>query len=172
MSIARHHAEWLSLLEISGPFLSMPVLMRAFPQGLDAHDADVFRDLKQAYAEWLADQRDTAIHTAWVRFVLNRVLELPEEVIAIGQAIPSALKATIAEHGETLRPDVVIVNPTLTPHPSPFEGEGSAARMLVQVYAPSQELEKELAAIKTRFANPTPRMFPVAVTFLVPEKLA
>ena len=38
MSIARHHAEWLSLLEISGPFLSMPVLLRAFPQGLDAHD--------------------------------------------------------------------------------------------------------------------------------------
>ena len=31
MSIARHHAEWLSLLEISGPFLSMPVLMEAFP---------------------------------------------------------------------------------------------------------------------------------------------
>ncbi len=34
------------------------------------------------------------------------------------------------------------------------------------------ELEKELAAIKTRFANPTPRMFPVAVTFLVPETCA
>jgi len=25
MSIARHHAEWLSLLEISGPFLNMSV---------------------------------------------------------------------------------------------------------------------------------------------------
>jgi len=43
MSIARHHAEWLSLLEISGPVLSMPVLLRAFPQGLDAHDPDAFR---------------------------------------------------------------------------------------------------------------------------------
>jgi len=41
MSIARHHAEWLSLLEISGPFLSMPVLLRAFPQGLDALDASL-----------------------------------------------------------------------------------------------------------------------------------
>ena len=38
MSIARHHAEWLSLLEVSGPFLSMPVLLRAFPQGIDADD--------------------------------------------------------------------------------------------------------------------------------------
>ncbi len=102
MSIARHHAEWLSLLEISGPFLSMPVLLRAFPQGLDAHDADVFRDLKQAYAEWLEAQHDPAIHTAWVRFVLNRVLEQPEEAIAIGQPISPSLRATIAERGETL----------------------------------------------------------------------
>jgi hypothetical protein len=27
MSIARHHAEWLSLLDVSGPFLSLPVLL-------------------------------------------------------------------------------------------------------------------------------------------------
>lgn len=26
---------------LSGPFLSLPVLMEAFPQGLDAHDADL-----------------------------------------------------------------------------------------------------------------------------------
>ena len=37
-SIARHHNEWLSLLEISGPFLSLPVLLRVFPQGLEALD--------------------------------------------------------------------------------------------------------------------------------------
>ena len=34
------------------------------------------------------------------------------------------------------------------------------------------ELEKEVAAIETRYANPQPRLFPVAVTFLVPEKYA
>ena len=45
MSIARHHAEWLSLIEISGPFLSMPVLLDIFPQGLDAHDPDLSRVL-------------------------------------------------------------------------------------------------------------------------------
>ncbi len=43
MSIARHHAEWLSLLEVSGPFLSMPVLLRVFPQGLDAHEPELSR---------------------------------------------------------------------------------------------------------------------------------
>ena len=50
MSIARHHAEWLSLLEISGPFLSMPVLLRAFPQGLDADDSAHAGELRAAYS--------------------------------------------------------------------------------------------------------------------------
>ncbi len=40
MSIARHHNEWLSLLEVSGPFLSLPVLMRVFPQGLEEQDSE------------------------------------------------------------------------------------------------------------------------------------
>jgi ERCC4-related helicase len=35
-----------------------------------------------------------------------------------------------------------------------------------------KEIEKETEAVRKRFANPQPRMFPVAVTFLVPEKLA
>lgn len=33
------------------------------------------------------------------------------------------------------------------------------------------EIEREAAAIQARYADPQPRMFPVAVTFLVPEKL-
>jgi len=53
MSIARHHAEWLSLLDISGPFVSLKVLANAFPQGLDAPDLDVARELRLAYEEWL-----------------------------------------------------------------------------------------------------------------------
>jgi hypothetical protein len=34
------------------------------------------------------------------------------------------------------------------------------------------EIERETAAIQARYANPQARLFPVAVTFLVPEKLA
>lgn len=33
-----------------------------------------------------------------------------------------------------------------------------------------EEMEKEIAAIETRYADPQPRLFPVAVTFLIPEK--
>jgi SNF2 family DNA or RNA helicase len=34
-----------------------------------------------------------------------------------------------------------------------------------------EEIERETAAIQARFADPQPRMFPVSVTFLVPEKM-
>jgi hypothetical protein len=34
----------------------------------------------------------------------------------------------------------------------------------------SEEIELEVAVIRKRYADPQPRMFPVAVTFLVPEK--
>jgi hypothetical protein len=34
------------------------------------------------------------------------------------------------------------------------------------------EIEQEVAAIKARFSDVTPRLFPVAVTFLVPERVA
>ena len=132
MSTARHHAEWLSLLEISGPFLSMPVLLRAFPQGLDEHDPDVLRELRQAYEEWLDNQQglrpDPAIHTAWIRHVLERTLELSVNTkrIAEGQAIPGSLAVSVPEHGESLRPDCVIM-------------DSGKARMLIQVFPPSQE---------------------------------
>ncbi len=33
------------------------------------------------------------------------------------------------------------------------------------------EIEKEAEIIRARYADPTPRLFPVTVTFLVPEKL-
>jgi DNA anti-recombination protein RmuC len=34
------------------------------------------------------------------------------------------------------------------------------------------EIEREVAAIQARFANPTPRLFPLAVIYLIPQKLA
>ena len=34
MNVSHHHADWLSLVEFSGPFVSLPVLLRVFPQGL------------------------------------------------------------------------------------------------------------------------------------------
>ena len=88
------------------------VLEKVFPQGLDAHDPDHVRNLRAAFDEWelnLTSQRaNPAIHKAWIDYVLKQTLGLPESVIAEGQAISQTLKATVSEHGETLRPDVVV----------------------------------------------------------------
>ncbi|MGB3294769.1 MAG: DNA methyltransferase [Phormidesmis sp.] len=136
MSTARHHAEWLSLVEASGPFVSMPVLLKAFPQGLDAHDSEVMRQVRLAHDEWQDNQLSTApdagIHGAWVEFVLREVLGFPDQVLLSGQEIPSGLAVTVAEQGETLRPDWVVGQ----------TAKGSAVRMLVQMYGPGQNLDR------------------------------
>ncbi|MCC7360977.1 MAG: hypothetical protein IT317_15950, partial [Anaerolineales bacterium] len=151
MSTARHHAEWLSLLEVSGPFLSLPVLLRAFPQGLDTLDGDTLRAARLGYDEWRDTLReggtrpDPAIHTLWVRFVLEQLLTHPREVIREGQGIPEGIKAVIAEQGETLRPDLMLAEP------------GGKPRVLVQVYPPGQDLDKPVPGQRWK-ASPATRL--------------
>ena len=151
MSTAKHHNEWLSLLDISGPFLSLPVLMRVYPQGLEAHDAEGSREARLAHEEWLDDQQglrpDPAIHTLWVRYVFERLLEFSDETIAEGVAISSTLRVTFAEHGEMLSPDLVIHEPKNPAKP----------RMLVQVYPSGQNLDKTVAEKRWK-TSPAMRM--------------
>jgi len=146
MSIPRHHAEWLSLVEQSGPFLSMPVLLKRFSAGLEAHDPERFRTLRMAYEEWEDKWDNPAIHNAWIKHVLGDVLELTEEVLAEGQAIPQSLAVTIAEHAEILRPDFVVREP-----------KGDKNRMLIRAYPATQDLEKPVAG-RTWKASPSTRM--------------
>lgn len=154
MSTARHHAEWLSLVEASGPFLSLPVLLRVFPAGLDAHDPEHLKRLRSASEEWQDNQfglkPEPAIHRAWVEFVLKQTLELPEEVLRSGQQIPAGLSVTIAEQNETLRPDWVVVNPSGTP-------DAGKPRFLVQIVPAEQGLEKPLKGSRWA-ASPATRM--------------
>ena len=92
MPSSRHHNEWLSLIEVSGPFLSVPVLERVFPHGLDAHDPDHTRLIKLAFEEWEDNQQgerpSPAIHREWINFVLKQTLGLPDEVLVEGQDDP------------------------------------------------------------------------------------
>src|SRR5262249_30718599 len=55
-----------------------------------------------------------------------------------------------------------------TPEREQFGRNVDALRARVQQIP--DEVEKETAAIRARFADPQPRLFPVAVTYLVPEK--
>jgi len=140
MSVARHHAEWLSLIEVSGPFLSMPVLLQAFPDGLDKREDEsgIRSQLHAAYEEWLDNQlgleSDPAIHRAWIRFVLRQVLDIDDDVLAEGQSLPAELSVAIPEHGERLRPTWAVVTP---------EGRSDAGRacLLVDVLLHGQSLD-------------------------------
>ena len=150
MSVAREHAEWLWLVETSGPFLSIPVLQRVFPQGLEARDPELVRKLRLAHEEWEdanASKHDPALHNAWVRFVLRHLLEFPDEVLAEGQGIPQTLRADIREHGETLRPDIAVLQPD----------DSNRPRLLLQILPSGQHLEKPLSGRYWK-AAPSTRM--------------
>ncbi|HPT47729.1 MAG TPA: hypothetical protein PLM07_17760, partial [Candidatus Rifleibacterium sp.] len=46
------HTEWLSMVEISGPFLALSVLERIFPQGLESLETHKKNRIRSAYEEW------------------------------------------------------------------------------------------------------------------------
>jgi hypothetical protein len=149
MSITHHHNEWLSLVPNSGPFLSLPVLAQAFPQGLDAHDPDHARRLRMAFDEWDDDQLghrpDPGIHREWIKLVLAETLCF-DELLAEKQAIPQTLKSEVAEYGETLRPDWIVNDPAT-----------KKARVLVQVFPRSQSLTKPVQSSRWK-TSPDTRM--------------
>lgn len=153
MSQDNNHDEWLSLIEISGPFLALPVLKKAFPQGLEAVDGRVRKYLRQAYDEW-CEARDNddpqleELHRAWIREVLARGLEYDEkdsgELLRRGDAIPATLQIALPEHGVTLSPDYALIN-------------GQKALLLIQTYPANTDLD---AAISQQgwVATPAERM--------------
>jgi hypothetical protein len=61
---------------------------------------------------------------------------------------------------------------TLFSDPEREQFERNRDALKARVRAIPEEIERETAAIQARYASPQPRLFPVAVTYLVPEKLA
>ena len=141
MTAMSQHAEWLSLIDISGPFLAEPVLKNVFPQGLEELDTSKRRMLRQAYDEWrealeLEESDLPEIHAAWIDLVLRQGLELDEDgagdVFKAKGDLPETLSFKVLEHGVTLRPDYAVVN----------DQKGDEALMLVAVYDPDVALDE------------------------------
>jgi hypothetical protein len=148
MSVARHHAEWMSLVESSGPFLSMPVLLRIFPQGLDPRDSAKAGRLREAYEDWLdRGVKRPDVHFAWIRHVLTDLLEYPAEFLVEGQAIPPGMEANMPNVGETLRPTFVLKHRDADKKPL----------LLIEHYPPGQDLAKPVTG-KLWKATPGTRM--------------
>ncbi len=148
---ARHHADWIRLVEVSGPFLSVPALARAFPQGLPREEAtsDLRKRFRLELDGWEDGSGDPRVHQAFVRFMLREVLAWPAEDLKEGQGLPPGLAHPVAEHGETLRPDLALVNP------AGRAGAGKA-RVQVQLYPPDQDLDRAVEGRRWK-ASPATR---------------
>ncbi len=71
---------------------------------------------------------------------------------------------------ELHQPDVLQLSLFSDPEREQFERNIDSLRARAdQIPA---EIDREAAAIRARYADPQTRLFPVAVTFLVPERLA
>ncbi len=162
MSTCRHHNEWLSLLDVSGPFLSLPVLLKVFPNGLDAHNPENWKLLRLAYQEWqdaLNNRRFNTndIHHAWINFVLQRILELPRGQLLPGESNPSLAFADVPQYGETLHPDYILINPQTQLFPESESNREYQIRLLIQILPPEQNLEKPIVNKRWK-ASPATRM--------------
>jgi hypothetical protein len=150
ISASRHHADWLSLVEVSGPFVSLPVLLKAFPQGLEPRNPTQAKALRDAYEEWREDPAAPGRQRAWLLHVLTALLGYPAVLIAESQTLPAGLEANMAEVGETLRPDFALVSPA---------GSDTAgqAQLLITSYPAEQALDRPVSGRHWK-ANPATRM--------------
>lgn len=108
----RQHQEWLDLTEVSGPFLTMPVLRQAWPQ-LDALEKDERARLRARHADWQNDTK--AGRDEWVAHLLRSLLGWGDAlVLRQGEDEDPALDRLtlhVPEHGAVLRPDFALVEP-------------------------------------------------------------
>jgi hypothetical protein len=133
---AKH--EWLNLLEVSGPFLAVPVLREVFPQGLEELDASHAKRLRSAYEEWRdavdGDDADRdKLHTAWIDEVLRTALEADDSLLKPGKDVPASVVA-LPEHDTTITPDLVFIDPT----------HGGAVLAPVHVFPPDTDLSASM----------------------------
>ena len=100
--IEDHHAEWLSLVETSGPFLTIPTLKRTLPDGLDAAPAALARPADRV-RRMAGEPRPPGPLGA--SGCSQELLELDDAVAEATEADPSH---RVAEHNVTLRPTFVV----------------------------------------------------------------
>jgi len=143
MSANHSHHDWLALIEISGPFLAVPVLTEVYPQGLDELDGIKRKRLRQAYEEWREaletdDPHLDELHAAWIDEVLARGLELDEDgkgdVLKRADWCAANLSASLPEHGVTLAPDLAVID----------EQRANKPLMLIHSYGQDADLDATL----------------------------
>ncbi|MFE6103963.1 Eco57I restriction-modification methylase domain-containing protein [Streptomyces laurentii] len=118
------HQRWLDLTEVSGPFLTMPVLLEAWPQ-LDPLEKEERPKLRARHADWQDDT--TAGRDEWIGYVLRSLLEWGDALtLRRGDAsaddlVLDSLTLPVPEHDTAVRPDFALAEPG-----TPLSGEPDA----------------------------------------------
>ena len=137
MSRISQQTEWLSMIEVSGPFLAISVLEKVFPQGLDAIEAFRRKRTRSAYDEWCdaIDENDPRLedyHREWVRLVLTEILKFDDSVLLpCDKDDDSEIVYKSPDSMKTFAPDSVLSS-----------GTDEKPHFLVSIQPPGTDLEK------------------------------
>ncbi|MFE9466631.1 Eco57I restriction-modification methylase domain-containing protein [Streptomyces virginiae] len=101
------HLDWLSLVDVSGPFLTLPVLLKTWPQ-LDSIDKPLRARLRYEHGVWQSDP--AAGQRAWTDFVLNELLGWGD-ALREGTELSDALAVDVPEHDERIAPTFALLEP-------------------------------------------------------------
>jgi hypothetical protein len=124
------HADWLRLVEPEGQYLTLPVLRRAFPDGLVAIAHDIRDQLRDRFPQGQSPSKEA--WRAWIDWLLGECLawgpyyRTGEDVAEFAHAIP--------EQGLILKADGALCDP-----------ESGKPRVIVTTYAHGTPLEKRIA---------------------------
>ncbi len=120
--IAQAHADWLGLVETPARLPERACLAARLSHGIDPAPDDV-RARRAASSNARISQAE---RTDWIRGYLREALGLAP-VLLEGQAVPETATHFVAEHGEVLRPEFVVIDPT------DRDGDG-VSRLLVMTW--------------------------------------
>ncbi|MEV7968892.1 DNA methyltransferase [Sphaerisporangium sp. NPDC088356] len=97
------HQNWLSLVEVSGPFLSLPVLRRTWPD-LDSLNKKEREQLRMAHTAW----QQSGARREWISYVLRGLLRYGDAV-QIGGLDHLAME--VPEHDTSVTPAFALAVP-------------------------------------------------------------
>ncbi|MDA8073382.1 MAG: restriction endonuclease [Actinomycetota bacterium] len=140
--VTLRHADWLSLVDATGPFLTLPVLRRVWPSGLDRTPPGRCAEVREMVAGL---GRDDVSRRRFVEWVLRRLLAFGP-TLREGQGVPETLVVPLAEHGVVLRPDFAVV-----------EAQTSRTRLLVSLWPAGTDFAAHVAGERWA-ASPVDRM--------------
>ncbi|MFJ2198472.1 Eco57I restriction-modification methylase domain-containing protein [Streptomyces violaceusniger] len=128
----QQHLNWLNLTEVSGPFLTLPVLLRNWPQ-LEGVPKERRADIRLHHGIW-QDDRKGAGRLDWIGFLLRNLLEWDDalhlrdgaglygdsdESTAADDALLDRFAVSPPGADTTVRPDFALVRPGTDPAAEP-----------------------------------------------------